>query len=228
MENAVASAVFSIQGNSGQVCMASSRVYVQDTIADKFIALYKEKFSSVSIGDPRLKETDHGPQADETQYKTVLKYIEAGKQGGGQMILGEEQKTNGTGYFITPTIFTNTPEDAQIMKEEIFGPVVNINTFSSEEDVLAKANDTEFGLYASVFTKDINRALKFVKSMEAGTVGVNCSSPLIGVDMPFGGYKGSGIGREGYGAEWSMSEFLETKVRFFFARFFFMMRICVG
>jgi len=122
-----------------------------------------------------------------------------------------EQKTNDTGYFISPTIFTNTPEDAQIMKGEIFGPVVNINVFSSEEDVLAKANDTEFGLYASVFTKDINRALKFVKSMEAGTVGVNCSSPFIGVDMPFGGYKGSGIGREGYGAEWSMSEFLETK-----------------
>jgi len=210
LENAVESAVFSIQGNSGQICMASSRVYVQDSIADKFIALYKEKFASVSIGDPRLKETNHGPQADETQYKTVLKYIEAGKQGGGQMILGEE-KTNETGFFINPTIFTNTPEDAQIMKEEIFGPVVNINTFSSEEDVLAKANDTEFGLYASVFTKDINRALRFVKGMEAGTVGVNCSSPYIGVDMPFGGYKGSGIGREGYGAEWSMSEFLETK-----------------
>jgi len=190
--------------------MASSRVYVQDSIADKFIALYKEKMEkSVSMGDPTQLTTTHGPQADEIQYKSVLKYIELGKQSG-KMILGE-QKANRNGYFVNPTIFIDTPEDAQIMKEEVFGPVVNINIFSSEEDVLAKANDSEFGLYASVFTKDLDRALKFAKGMEAGTIGINCTSPDIGMDMPFGGYKGSGIGREGYGSLWSMNEFLETK-----------------
>jgi len=210
LDNAVAAAVFSIQANSGQICMASSRVYVQDTIADKFITLYKNKFSNVKMGNPEEPGVNHGPQADEVQYNTVLKYIESGKKSGGELILGED-KPKENGYFISPTIFKNTPEDAQIMKEEIFGPVVSINVFSSEEDVLAKANDTEFGLYGSVFTKDLDRALRFAKGMEAGTIGINCSSPTIGVDLPFGGYKSSGIGREGYGAQGSMNEFLETK-----------------
>lgn len=165
--------------------MANSRIYVQDTIADKFIVQFNEKFAAVSMGDPTDKSTNHGPQADEIQHENGLKYIELGKQSG-EMILGE-QKPKENGFFIHPTTFVNTPEDAQIMKEEILGPVVNINVFSTEEEVLAKANDTEFGLYASVLTKDIDRALKFAKDVEAGTVGVNCSSPYTLPDMPFGG-----------------------------------------
>jgi len=211
IENAVADTQYSIKWNAGQVCMANSRIYVQDTIADKFIALFKEKYGEVKVGDPTDPDTTHGPQADEAQYKNVLRYIEMGKQSG-ELVLGghDHQPQEESGYFIPPTIFTNTPEGAQIMQEEVFGPVVNINVFSTEEDVLVKANNTEFGLYAAVYTKDINRALRFAKGLEAGTVGVNCTSPTTSADTPFGGYKSSGIGREGT-PRYSMEAFLETK-----------------
>ncbi|EHK96295.1 putative Aldehyde dehydrogenase [Glarea lozoyensis 74030] len=176
--------------------MANSRIYVQDTIADRFIDLFKTKFSEIAkMGDPTSSETRHGPLVDKAQFDKVLEYIEMGKRDG-NMILGPDSVSADKGYFIQPTIFTSTSEDSQIMKEEVFGPVVNINVFHSEKDVLAKANDTEYGLYASVFTKDISRAMRFAKGFQAGTVGINCSSPVTGADTPFGGYKGSGVGRE--------------------------------
>ena len=133
-----------------------------------------------------------------------------GKQSG-NLVIGGSAPSDREGYYIQPTVFTNTPEDAQIMKEEVFGPVVNINVFKTEGEVLAKANDTEYGLYAAVYTRDISRALRFAKGLEAGTVGVNCTSPTTGVnDTPFGGYKCSGTGREGE-PFYSLSNFLETK-----------------
>lgn len=208
LENAANATEHSIQHNSGQSCFANSRIYVQDTIADKFIEIFKKKFGSVKIGDPTLRETTHGPQADKVQYETVLRYLEIGKQDG-KLILGGQPSSEQPGYFINPTIFLDTPEDSRIMKEEIFGPVVNINTFKTEEEVMAKANDTEYGLYAAVFTKNIDRAMRFSKGLEAGTVGVNCTSPVTGRDTAFGGYKGSGIGREGL--LYTMNNFLETK-----------------
>lgn len=209
LPKAIQETVYSIQWNSGQVCMANSRIYVQDTIADKYIELFKEQFQKVTMGDPLDKGVDHGPQADDVQHKTVLRYLELGKQTG-DLILGGGAPSDRQGYFIEPTVFTNTPEDATIMKEEVFGPVVNINVFKTEEEVLAKANDTEYGLYAAVYTKNIDRALRFAKGLESGTVGVNCTSPAIGKDMPFGGYKSSGVGREGEPA-YSLNNFLETK-----------------
>ena len=187
--------------------MANSRVYVQDTVADKFIELFKSKLAAVSLGDPTVSGINHGPQADKVQHSTVLKYLEIAKKEGTVVLGGQANEEKG--YFINPTIFTGLPEDSQAMREEIFGPVVNIDTFKTEEEVLAKANNTEYGLYVSVFTKNIDRAMKFAKGLEAGTVGVNCTSPLVLVDTPFGGYKGSGIGREGIFE--SMSNFLETK-----------------
>lgn len=199
----------SVKWNSGQVCMANSRIYVQDSVAEKFMGIFKERFGPVKMGDPTKVETNHGPQADKIQHENVLKYLEIGKRDG-KMVMGGEANSDGKGYFVSPTIFTETPEDSQIMKEEIFGPVVNINIFSTEEEVLAKANDTEYGLYASVFTKNIDRAIRFAKGLEAGTIGVNCTSPTTAIDMPFGGYKGSGIGREGMPL-CSMDNFLETK-----------------
>lgn len=209
LEAAVADTQFSMQTNSGQMCMANSRVYVQDTIAKKFTALFKTKFSSSAVlGDPMHPETTHGPQADKIQHENVNRYIEIGKKES-TLVLGGDEASGETGYFIKPTIFVNAPEDAQIMREEIFGPVVVINVFSTEEEVMAKANNSEYGLYASVYTKDLDRAMRFVKGLEAGTVGVNCTSPTTAKDMPFGGYKGSGIGREGLLC--SMNNFLEMK-----------------
>lgn len=204
LETTVAMTANSIQWNSGQVCMANSRIYVQDTIAEKYIQLFKEKFGAVSTGDPRDAATNHGPVADDAQFDMVSKYIASGKESG-QLVLGGASK----GGFVEPTVFTETPEDAQIMKEEVFGPVANINVFHTEEEALARANDTEYGLYAAVFTKDINRAMRFARGLEAGTVGVNCSSPMTAHDLGFGGWKSSGVGREGLYE--SIEAFLETK-----------------
>lgn len=208
LDKATTETQHSIQWNSGQVCMANSRVYVQESVAERFIALFKQKFENVVVGDPTDKLTNHGPQADEIQYNIVRGHIEAGKDSG-KRILGIDHTSLTNGYFVHPTIFVDTPEDATIMKEEVFGPVVNINTFKTEAEVVEKANNTEFGLYAAVYTRDINRALRMAKLLEAGTVGVNCTSPTGARDMPFGGYKASGVGREGYTV--SIDNYLETK-----------------
>lgn len=209
LEKAVNQTQHSIQANSGQICMANSRIYVQKSIADKFIALFKEKFAAVKDGDPTHKETNHGPQADEVQYRNIMSYIEEGKKSGKLELGGRGKLEEKGGYFVEPTVFTDTPEDAKIMKEEVFGPVVNINVFETEEEVVKKANDSEYGLYAAVYTRDISRAMRMVKALESGYVAVNCTSPLTGRDLPFGGWKGSGQGREGL--LYSMDNFLEVK-----------------
>lgn len=209
IEKAVQETAHSIQWNSGQVCMANSRVYVHKDVADKYIEAFKKRFAAVSAGDPLQKGIDHGPQADEVQYKSVMAYIEEGKQAGSLALGGKGNLESTNGFFVEPTVFLDTPEQARVMKEEIFGPVVNINTFETEAEAIKKANDTEYGLYASVYTKDISRALRIAKALESGYVGVNCTSPATAKDLPFGGYKASGQGREGW--LHSLDNFLETK-----------------
>lgn len=207
IDKAVGKTAFSAQFNSGQTCMGNTRIYVHEAVADVFIEKFK-KALTVQSGDPLLPTTTHGPQVDYIQYEKIQQYIEEGKKVA-EMTLGEVPLGHKNGFFIQPTVFVNTPEDAKILKEEIFGPVVSINTFSTEDEVVAKANDTEYGLYAAVFTKDISRALRMAKKLEAGSVGVNCTSPTSFPDMPFGGHKQSGVGREGWNE--SLEAFLETK-----------------
>ncbi|KAK4243670.1 aldehyde dehydrogenase domain-containing protein [Corynascus novoguineensis] len=209
LEKTVEQTQFSIQVNSGQVCMANSRIYVQKSIASKFIEAFKTKFAGARAGNPLDKETNHGPQADEIQYRNVLKYIEEGKKSGTLALGGNGKLESTNGFFIEPTVFLDTPETSRITKEEVFGPVVIINTFETEAEAIAKANDTEFGLYAAVYTRDVSRAMRVAKALESGYVGINCTSPLTGIDLPFGGYKSSGQGREGW--LYSMNNFLETK-----------------
>ncbi|KAJ5041494.1 aldehyde dehydrogenase domain-containing protein [Bipolaris maydis] len=148
MEKAVKETAHSIRWNSGQVCMANSRIYVQNSVADRYIELFKRNFETeTKMGDPLAapqEGVNQGPQADGAQHKTVLQYLESGKQSGGELITGGGAPSDREGYYIQPTIFKNTPEEAKIMKEEIFGPVVSINVFNTEEEVLAKANATEF------------------------------------------------------------------------------------
>jgi aldehyde dehydrogenase (NAD+) len=206
LENAAQATQFSIQCLSGQTCMANSRIYVQESVADKFLALFKEKFGSAVLGNPLESGITHGPQVDELQYERVKSYITIGEQDGKLSMGGDA----GNGYFIKPTVFESVPEDSRIMKEEVFGPVVVINSFKTEEEAIKKANASEFGLYASVFTKDLDRAVRTSKLLEAGTVGVNTTSPNVAKDMLFGGYKMSGIGREGF--MHSLDNFLETKM----------------
>ncbi|KAM0750761.1 aldehyde dehydrogenase [Meredithblackwellia eburnea MCA 4105] len=195
LEKAVPAALWSIQYNSGQICVASTRLYVHAKIFDSFVNALKDAYSKVVPGDPTLAETTHGPQADEIQYNSVLRHIKTGKDEGATVVLGGEAG-DPKGYFIHPTIFTNVKDTDTINVEEVFGPVLVIHKFANDEDAVRRANDTEYGLFASLFTQDVTRAVNVARKLQAGGVGVNCTSPAIFADMPFGGYKSSGIGRE--------------------------------
>jgi aldehyde dehydrogenase (NAD+) len=132
---------------------------------------------------------------DKIQFDKIMGFLKEAKDEGLQILTGGERDGD-VGYFVQPTVILNPRETARVMREEVFGPVQCVSTFNSEEDVLARANDTEFRLYASVFSKDITRALRVAKKFESGVVGVNVSSPYVSLDMPFGGWKQSGEGRE--------------------------------
>ncbi|KAK4935339.1 hypothetical protein LTR10_023601 [Elasticomyces elasticus] len=185
LAKAVPSAAYSILSNSGQACIASSRVYVHSKIADAFLEAMKTT----------MTKTGQPGDATVAGLREVPRPTSHAKEEGLDIPLGGN-RIGSAGYFIEPTIISNAPEDSKVVKEEIFGPVVVINTFADEAEVLKRANDSEYGLYASVFTKDISRAMRFAKALEAGSVGVNCTSPTLAIDMPFGGYKQSGEGRE--------------------------------
>jgi aldehyde dehydrogenase (NAD+) len=211
IEKAAAETAFSVRFVSGQACIANSRIYVQEGVADKFKKAFATAFAEFKAGNPLDPSTTHGPQADEIQFKRVKEYLELAKQGKGKVELGGDvlKLEGGNGFFIQPTIITDQAEDARGMKEEIFGPVVGINTFKTEAEAIAKAVDSEYGLYSAVYSKNIDRALRVARAMEAGTVGINCTSPSVASDMPFGGYKQSGIGREGFG--YSLENYFEVK-----------------
>lgn len=191
--------------NSGQVCVANSRIYVQETVAEAFGQVFKAMLGAVKPGDPLDPATTAGPQIDKLQYEKIKTYLELGQKEG-KMVMGGDANN---GYFITPTIFEGLPENSRLVKEEIFGPVVALSTFKDEAEGVAKANDSEFGLYASVFTKDLDRAVRVSRALQAGLVGVNCTSMTQTKDGAFGGYKMSGIGREGL--LYSIENYLQTK-----------------
>ncbi|PWY73027.1 aldehyde dehydrogenase [Aspergillus heteromorphus CBS 117.55] len=198
LAKAVPAAAMSILMNTGQVCNASTRIYIHSAVADHFLDSLQATMKLMGAsGDPLTNGTMRGPQADKAQFERVLSYLDEARESAEVTVtLGGNKEEGRTGYFIQPTILTNVPEDSRLVKEEIFGPVLIVNTFSDEEDVLRKANDTEYGLYSSIFTRDISRALRAAKRLEAGTVAINCTSPTLAFDMPFGGWKGSGEGRE--------------------------------
>ncbi|KAF2443548.1 aldehyde dehydrogenase [Karstenula rhodostoma CBS 690.94] len=194
--------------NSSQVCIAASRLFVQKPIADKFIEGLKERFQGLdgAVGDPNAPSTYIGPLADKAQLKRVLGYIEVGKSEA-KLLVGGERKGD-TGTFVQPTIFLNPAKDARIYKEEIFGPVLTVLTFETEEEAVELANDTSYGLSATVYTGNTARAIRVASKIKAGTVGINAPfAPSMG--SPFGGYKQSGAGRE-LGKEGLMS-YLQAK-----------------
>ncbi|KIW29425.1 uncharacterized protein PV07_05240 [Cladophialophora immunda] len=196
LAQAAADAAFSITVVSGQACMANSRVYVEESRAREFLDLIKAEINKIGTsGDPLATGTLRGPQADRVQYERILSFLDLAREEKLEVALGGDRE-NKTGYYIQPTVIYNAPDQSRLVKEEIFGPVLCLFTFTDEAEVLRRANDTEYGLYASVYTRDIKRALRVSKKLQAGTVGVNVTSPTTSLDLPFGGWKESGEGRE--------------------------------
>jgi betaine-aldehyde dehydrogenase len=183
---------------AGEVCSNATRVFVEDIIADKFIAALVEKTQNLKIGDPISADTQIGAIISENHLEKILSYIEIGKSEGAKLLTGgTRQYPIGCegGYFISPAIFADCRDDMQIVREEIFGPVMAILRFDNEEEVIKRANDTEFGLGAGIITNDIGRAYRVADKLEAGNIWIN-SYNLIPPDWPFGGVKQSGFGRE--------------------------------
>ncbi|KAI0121197.1 aldehyde dehydrogenase [Xylariales sp. AK1849] len=193
LENAITWCVNAICGNTGQLCFAASRVYVQEGIYDKFMGGYKKAMEErgKTVGDPEADSTIMGPLVDKTQFDRVTGFMERGRTQG--TLLTGGGRVGDQGYFVEPTVFTNVPVDAEISRNEIFGPVSVLNSFKTEEEIIAKANDTNFGLMAGVFTQDINKAMRLASEIDSGMVGINCVS-LSFLTAPFGGSKESGSG----------------------------------
>lgn len=184
----------------GQICTATSRILVHENIFTKFLSSFNSTLKAVSkIGDPFAESTFQGPQVTKAQYERILNYIEIGKREGATLITGGEAYKNvgdsGKGFFIAPTVFTDVTPEMTICREEVFGPFVTISKFRSEDEAIALANDTTYGLGSAVFTRDLTRAHRVARRIQAGMVWINSSNDSD-FRIPFGGVKQSGIGRE--------------------------------
>ena len=198
IEKALDGVQLGILFNQGQVCCAGSRIFVQEGIYDDFVAKVKEKFAKIKIGDPLDPNTQMGSQIDEKQAEKIVNYIEIAKKEGGEVIVGGERYTdNGCdkGAFVKPTLIAGVNNGCRISQEEVFGPVSVIIKFKTDEEVIAQANDSEYGLAGAVFSTNITRALNIARRVETGRMWVNTYNQ-IPEHAPFGGYKKSGIGRE--------------------------------
>ncbi|MCM3741222.1 aldehyde dehydrogenase [Oceanobacillus luteolus] len=182
--------------NQGEVCLCGSRIYVQRQIYDEFLDRFVDAAKKLKVGDPFDPETKVGAMVSEEHYNKVVSYINIAKEEGGNFLLGGKTLFEDKGFYIEPTIITGLGTDSRCVREEIFGPVVTVLPFDTEEEVLEQVNDTHYGLSASVWTTDVKRAARFSAQIEAGMVWVNTWF-LRDLRTPFGGMKHSGIGREG-------------------------------
>lgn len=201
IDEAVQGAMMANFYTQGEICSNGTRVYVAESIKDKFLEKLIEKTRKMVIGDPMKMETQVGALISKEHFDKVMGYIEIGKKEGAKLLLGGNRYKSHTqaefneGFFVEPTIFDIDNEDARIVKEEIFGPVMSVLSFKTEEEVLKKANNTIYGLAAGVFTNDLQRAHRMVNQLEAGVCWVN-NYNINPVEVPFGPYKQSGMGRE--------------------------------
>jgi len=204
---AVETAHFALFFNQGQCCCAGSRLMVQEGIYEEFVKKATDRAKRRTVGDPFSSGTEQGPQVDEEQFKKVLGYIQSGVAEGACLRAGGG-KYGDTGYFVQPTVFSDVTDEMKICKEEIFGPVQVIQKFKTMDEVLERANNNSYGLAAAVFTKDIGNAVYMSNSLRAGTVWVNCYD-VLEAQVPFGGYKMSGVGREL--GEYGLEAYTEVK-----------------
>ena len=194
LEDAVSGAILGNFYSSGQVCSNGTRVFVQSGIKEAFLKRLTERLGAVKMGDPLDETVNFGPMVSQRQMEVVQGFIAKGIQEGARLVAGGSREGT-TGYFLQPTVFADVTDDMTIAKDEIFGPVLSVLDFDDEADVLERANATDFGLAAGVFTKDIKRAHRMVAGFEAGTCYINTYN-LAPVEAPFGGSKLSGVGRE--------------------------------
>ena len=194
LEEAIAGAANAVFFNQGQVCVAGTRLFVEEPIFNDVISGMTDIAKSMNLGSGRSPASQMGPLVSKEQHDRVLGYIDKGIREGGEVVAGGSRHGD-RGYFVQPTIFKNCGPQSTLYREEIFGPVLVANSFSSADDIAARANDTDYGLAASVWTKDLSLAHRLAKRIQAGTVWINCHH-LIDAALPFGGFKQSGIGRE--------------------------------
>ncbi|XP_014217054.1 aldehyde dehydrogenase, mitochondrial [Copidosoma floridanum] len=201
LDHAVETAHFGLFFNMGQCCCAGSRTYVESSIYDEFVEKSAARAKARIVGNPFDLNVEHGPQVDEEQMKKILKMIDCGKSEGAKLVEGGG-KIGEKGYFISPTVFSNVTDNMTIATKEIFGPVQQILKFDKIHEVIERANKTDYGLAAAIFTKDIDKANYITQGLRAGTVWINTYNALA-PQVPFGGYKMSGHGRElgAYGLE---------------------------
>jgi aldehyde dehydrogenase (NAD+) len=211
LDAAVPGAGMGVFGNSGQICMAGTRLFVEAKIYEEFVHRVAEYGKGLKVGYGLDPQTQLGPLVSRNQLQRVTGYMESGVRDGAIPISGGERLTEGdyaNGYYVPPTVFTNVHENMKIAREEIFGPVVVAIPFEDTDDLIRRANDTMFGLGSGIWTRDVGKAHKLARAIEAGTVWVNCYGPTDPA-VPFGGYKMSGFGRES-GRE-SLDAYLNTK-----------------
>jgi betaine-aldehyde dehydrogenase len=194
LEDAVGGAMLGNFYSSGQVCSNGTRVFVQRAIKDRFLDRLTARTEAIRLGDPLDEATQMGPLVSQAQMEKVLGYIEGARAEGARLVTGG-QRLNRPGFYVAPTVFADVADAMTIAREEVFGPVMSVLDFDDEDEVVARANATEFGLSAGIFTRDLSRAHRVVGRLQAGTCWINTYN-LTPVEAPFGGVKLSGVGRE--------------------------------
>ncbi|HEY2420738.1 MAG TPA: NAD-dependent succinate-semialdehyde dehydrogenase [Neobacillus sp.] len=194
--------------NAGQTCICTNRVYVQEGVADQFIKLFQSELEKLKVGNGLEDGVDIGPLIDKAAYKKVDGLVNDALKKGGKIAYSGLKPVEDNGYFYAPTIMTNITDEMECMRDEIFGPLAPISIFKTEEDVIARANDSRYGLAAYVYTENLSRSFRITEELEYGIIGLNDALPSV-VQVPFGGYKESGLGREG--GHFGIEEFLEVK-----------------
>ncbi|MET0207750.1 MAG: aldehyde dehydrogenase [Burkholderiaceae bacterium] len=216
IDDAVSGAISGIFAATGQTCIAGSRLLLHDAIYERFVDKLLGLASQARIGDPMLPDTQIGPVTTEPQFRKVAGYLQIAKDEGARCILGGDiapMPAGANGYFVQPTIFTDVRPDMRIAQEEVFGPVLSIIRFKTDEEAIAIANGTQYGLAAGVWTESLRRAMTFSQRLAAGTVWVN-TYRATSYTTPFGGIKSSGLGREN-GMQ-AIREYLQTKSVWFY------------
>jgi succinate-semialdehyde dehydrogenase/glutarate-semialdehyde dehydrogenase len=207
LDAAIEGAMIAKMRNIGEACTSANRFHVAGSVADEFTSKLAERMGAMKVGRGTDEDVEVGPLIDDDQRSKVADLVDDAVGKGATAVVGG-QAIDGAGYFYEPTVLGDVPDSARLLKEEIFGPVAPVKSFESEEEAVAAANDTEYGLVAYVFTRDIKRALRVCESLETGMIGLN-QGMVSNAGAPFGGVKASGIGREG-GNE-GIEEYLETK-----------------